>query len=119
MPREPWGLVAEVLKGGALRRLNRNPEPSLVDAEDHSNAVATSGMPERETPSKRGGPTVAATGWRVSSYSGNETNCVEVGRAGVRVAARDGKDRGGGHVTASLRQRAASLAAVRSGRAGG
>ncbi|WP_338599191.1 DUF397 domain-containing protein [Saccharopolyspora sp. SCSIO 74807] len=35
------------------------------------------------------------TGWRKSSYSGNQTNCVEVGRLGDRPAIRDSKDRTG------------------------
>lgn len=39
--------------------------------------------------------------WRSSSYSGGNTNCVEVATAAARVAIRDSKDRPSGQLTLS------------------
>lgn len=39
---------------------------------------------------------VELRGWRKSSYSGSQTNCVEVAVAPELVGVRDTKDRGGG-----------------------
>jgi hypothetical protein len=39
--------------------------------------------------------TVDSIGWRTSSYTGTNGNCVEVGGAGGTVLARDTKDRDG------------------------
>jgi hypothetical protein len=35
------------------------------------------------------------SGWRVSTYTGGQGNCVEVGRSATTVAVRDTKDRDG------------------------
>ncbi len=56
-----------------------------------------------------------ASGWRKSSYSGQDTNCVEVGRTGAGAAVRDSKDRAAGYVTADRGQWQAFLAKVKSG----
>lgn len=54
--------------------------------------------------------------WRKSSYSGNQTNCVEVGSTGDGAAVRDTKDREGGHFTTDHAQWSAFISAVKSGR---
>ncbi|WP_433871008.1 DUF397 domain-containing protein [Saccharopolyspora sp. CA-218241] len=54
--------------------------------------------------------------WRTSSYSGNQTNCVEVGRVGDGAAVRDTKDRGAGYFTATGAQWSAFVDAVKAGR---
>ncbi|MEV0699385.1 DUF397 domain-containing protein [Saccharopolyspora sp. NPDC050389] len=54
--------------------------------------------------------------WRKSSYSGNQTNCVEVGELPGGVAVRDTKDRCSGYLTADRAQWLAFIAAVRGGR---
>jgi hypothetical protein len=36
--------------------------------------------------------------WRKSSYSGNQTDCIEVASAASRTQVRDTKDRSGGHL---------------------
>jgi len=41
------------------------------------------------------------TGWRVSSYSASEGNCVEVGRVGGSVVVRDTKNREAGSLRLS------------------
>ncbi|WP_433871817.1 DUF397 domain-containing protein [Saccharopolyspora sp. CA-218241] len=56
------------------------------------------------------------TRWHTSSYSNQETNCVEVGRIGGGAAVRDSKDRAAGFFTATAPEWAAFLAAVRDGR---
>jgi Domain of unknown function (DUF397) len=35
------------------------------------------------------------SGWRVSSYTGGQGNCVEVGKSATTIAVRDSKDREG------------------------
>jgi Domain of unknown function (DUF397) len=37
----------------------------------------------------------AVSGWRVSTYTGGQGNCVEVGRSANTIAVRDTKDREG------------------------
>ncbi|PKW13559.1 DUF397 domain-containing protein [Saccharopolyspora spinosa] len=54
--------------------------------------------------------------WRKSSYSGNQTNCVEVGRAGDGTAVRDTKNRAAGYFTASREQWSAFVAAIKGGK---
>ena len=47
----------------------------------------------------------APHGWRKSSHSSQETNCVEVGRLpGGGAAVRDTKDRAAGHLATSSAQ---------------
>ncbi|MGW0891039.1 DUF397 domain-containing protein [Saccharopolyspora sp. NPDC002578] len=61
----------------------------------------------------------ASTGhnhWRKSSYSGGQTNCVEVGRARSGAAVRDTKDRAAGYFTATPDQWVSFLDAIKSGR---
>ncbi|MCA1282107.1 DUF397 domain-containing protein [Saccharopolyspora sp. 7B] len=54
--------------------------------------------------------------WRKSSYSGGQTNCVEVGRLAGRAGIRDSKDRDGGALTASSEQWSAFISALKDGR---
>lgn len=57
--------------------------------------------------------------WRKSSYSGGQTNCLEVGRISDGAAVRDSKNRDAGHLTATADQWSAFLGAIRDGRFGG
>lgn len=43
----------------------------------------------------------AGIGWRKSSYSGGDNNCVEVGTISARVAVRDSQHPGGGALSFS------------------
>lgn len=54
--------------------------------------------------------------WRKSSYSGNQTNCVEVGELSGGAAVRDSKDRDGGYFVTDRSQWSAFVAAVKGGR---
>lgn len=57
------------------------------------------------------------TGWRKSTRSAQQTDCVEVGRtAGQGAAVRDTKDRAAGHFTTTPAQWGAFLSAVKSDR---
>ena len=48
------------------------------------------------------GETVTArTGWRKSSYSGGDNNCVEIAATGANVAVRDSKNPCGGALSFS------------------
>ncbi|MBB5156778.1 DUF397 domain-containing protein [Saccharopolyspora phatthalungensis] len=58
----------------------------------------------------------APEGWRKSTVSGGQTNCVEVGRAGDGAAVRDTKDRAAGYFTATAGQWSAFIAAVKGDR---
>ncbi|MGP4019378.1 DUF397 domain-containing protein [Saccharopolyspora sp. 5N708] len=58
------------------------------------------------------------TDWRKSSYSGVETNCVEVGSAVGGVGVRDTKDRDGGILAFGPESWAGFLASVKAGRFG-
>lgn len=55
------------------------------------------------------------TDWRKSSYSGTETNCVEVGRTEDGAAVRDTKDRAAGYFAVSTKAWAAFVGRVKSG----
>jgi hypothetical protein len=55
-------------------------------------------------------------GWRKSSYSSIQTNCVEVGRAGDGAAVRDTKNRSAGYFTTTDAQWKFFVTAVKSGR---
>ncbi|RCW45852.1 uncharacterized protein DUF397 [Halopolyspora algeriensis] len=54
--------------------------------------------------------------WRKSSYSGQDTNCVEVGRVAGGAAVRDSKDRSAGYVTITGTQWRAFVAAIKTDR---
>ncbi|MER7011411.1 DUF397 domain-containing protein [Saccharopolyspora sp. NPDC000359] len=56
------------------------------------------------------------TGWRKSSFSGNQGDCVEVGRVGGGAAVRDTKNRAAGYLTTGREQWTAFVAAVKDGR---
>lgn len=54
--------------------------------------------------------------WRKSSYSGNQTNRVEVGSTGDGAVIRDTKDRAGRYFTATPAQWHAFMEAIKSDR---
>lgn len=56
------------------------------------------------------------TNWRKSSYSGEESNCVEVGAGPEVVGVRDTKDRAGGTLVFAHPAWGAFLAAVKAER---
>ncbi|SFE54235.1 protein of unknown function [Actinopolyspora alba] len=56
--------------------------------------------------------------WRKSAYSGQDTNCVEVGRIPDGAAVRDTKDRSAGYFTTTGSQWSAFIDAVKSERFG-
>ncbi|GAB2734128.1 hypothetical protein GCM10027174_03600 [Salinifilum aidingensis] len=55
-------------------------------------------------------------GWRTSTRSSTQTNCVEVGRIADGAAVRDTKDRRRGHFTTTRQQWNAFLHAVKTDR---
>ncbi|SDK44352.1 protein of unknown function [Actinopolyspora mzabensis] len=57
-----------------------------------------------------------ATHWHKSSYSGNQTNCVEVGRLTHGAAVRDTKNRTAGHLTTTQAQWTAFITALKTNR---
>lgn len=57
--------------------------------------------------------------WRKSSRSQSGNTCVEVGRVAGGAAVRDTKDRDQGHFTATGRQWASFIDAVKAGRYNG
>ncbi|RKT86281.1 protein of unknown function [Saccharopolyspora antimicrobica] len=59
------------------------------------------------------------SGWRKSSYSGTETNCVEVGRISDGAAVRDTKNRDAGYLATTLCQWSSFIGAVKADRFGG
>ncbi|GAB3556352.1 hypothetical protein J2S53_002329 [Actinopolyspora lacussalsi] len=58
----------------------------------------------------------AVSTWRKSSYSSQETNCVEVGRLDGGAAIRDTKDRAAGYFTTTGQQWATFINAVKTNR---
>ena len=61
------------------------------------------------------GPDLTPGGWRTSSRSAGEWNCVEVGGRGATVAVRDSKDRGGPVLLVDRAGWAAFLGGIRRG----
>ncbi|GAB3559776.1 hypothetical protein J2S53_002982 [Actinopolyspora lacussalsi] len=55
-------------------------------------------------------------GWRKASYSGQDTNCVEVGRTHEGAAVRDTKDRAAGYFTTTGQQWDTFINAVKTNR---
>lgn len=53
--------------------------------------------------------------WRKSSYSGTQSNCVEVGRSREVVGIRDTKDREGGHLAVPVSRFLDFIGAVKDG----
>ncbi|SFD61772.1 protein of unknown function [Actinopolyspora lacussalsi subsp. righensis] len=56
------------------------------------------------------------SGWRKSSYSSQETSCVEVGRVHSGAAVRDTKNRAAGYFTTTAQQWAVFIDAVKANR---
>ncbi|WP_092928868.1 DUF397 domain-containing protein [Actinopolyspora alba] len=56
------------------------------------------------------------TNWCKSSYSGQDTNCVEIGRVRDGAAVRDTKDRSTGYFTITGQQWVTFLNAVKTNR---
>jgi hypothetical protein len=56
------------------------------------------------------------TGWRKSSWPGQESACVEVGSVGSGAAVRDSKDRDAGYFTTTSRQWRSFVGALKSGK---
>ncbi|WP_017973269.1 DUF397 domain-containing protein [Actinopolyspora halophila] len=54
--------------------------------------------------------------WRKSTYTQQETACVEIGRLGSGAAVRDTKDRTGGYFTTGRAQWRAFIQAVKTDR---
>jgi hypothetical protein len=54
------------------------------------------------------------TTWRKSSYSGSQTNCIEVGKAASLVKVRDTKDRQGPSLVVSVDAWSRFMAGIKS-----
>ncbi|MCC5697174.1 DUF397 domain-containing protein [Saccharopolyspora rectivirgula] len=60
--------------------------------------------------------TARPAGWRKSSWSAQETDCVEVGRTGGAAAVRDSKNPSGGHLEIPEEQWRSFIAGIKAGR---
>ncbi|MGJ7908819.1 DUF397 domain-containing protein [Actinopolyspora sp. H202] len=60
--------------------------------------------------------TASPDGWRKSSYSGQQSACLEIGRVNDGAAVRDTKNRSAGYFTTTHQQWAAFIDAVKADR---
>lgn len=70
----------------------------------------------RESPDSTSGENEPDIGWRASSYSGSQGNCVEVGNAQGTIAVRDTKNRQDATLVFEAQTWSGFLTALKTGR---